>query len=129
MEKNIHTKNNVAQNQSLEPSLLIGTIKKTISIIKSKELYNSLIMNKKNPLTSLETWVNLYQFMENYDLKEIYTIALKYTREPYLKSFQYKIINRILNTNEKLNKWSIKLSNKCNYFQAIDTIEPLSVIK
>ena len=116
-------KNNVAQNQSLEPSLLIGTIKKKISIIKSKELYNCLIMNKIKPPTSLETWVNLYPFMENYDWKEIYTIAFKYTREPYLQSFQYKIINRILNTNEKLEKWSIKLSNKCNYCQAIDTIE------
>ena len=48
-------KNNVAQNQPLEPSLLIGTIRKTISITKSKELYNSLIMNKIKPPTSLET--------------------------------------------------------------------------
>ena len=61
--------------------------------------------------------------MENYDRKEINTIAFRYTREPYLQSLQYKIMNGILNTNEKLGKWSIKLSNACNYCQAKDTIE------
>ena len=80
-------------------------------------------MDKIKPPTSIECWVNLYPFMENYDWKEIYTIPFKYTREPYLQSFQYKIINRILNTNERLAKWSIKPSNICNYCQSIDTLE------
>ena len=44
-------------------------------------------------------------------------------REPYLQSFQYQILNRILNTNEKLENWSIKQSNQCNYCQAVDTIK------
>ena len=35
------------------------------------------------------------------------------TKEPYLQSFQYKILNRILNTNENLYKWKIQNSNEC----------------
>ena len=32
------------------------------------------------------------------------SIPLKYTREPYVQSFQYHIILRIRNTNERLGK-------------------------
>ena len=73
--------------------------------------------------TAIESWINLYPVIENYDLKEIYMIPFKYVREPYLQSFQYKIINHILNTNEKLEKWAIKQSNNCNFCQSIDTFE------
>ena len=53
----------------------------------------------------------------------IYSILFKCVREPYLQSFQCKIINKILNTNEKLFKWPLKQSKTCNYCKAIDTIE------
>jgi len=43
--------------------------------------------------------------------------------EPYFQSFQYKIINRILNCNEKLHKWGFKTSNQCSYCNEIDTLE------
>ena len=71
----------------------------------------------------LETWVNLYPFLDNYDWKDIYMIPFKYIREPYLQSFQYKIINIILNTNANLHRWNIKTTNKCTYCNEIDTIE------
>ena len=45
-------------------------------------------------------------------LKSSVPKGFKYVREPYIQSFQYKIINRILNTNEKLFKWSLKQSNR-----------------
>ena len=57
------------------------------------------------------------------DWKEIYTIPFKYTREPYLQSLQYKTINIILNTNETLAKWCVKLSNKSSFCKAINTLE------
>ena len=43
--------------------------------------------------------------------------------EPSLQSFQYKIINRLLNCNENLCKWKIKNSDKCFYCLKVDTIE------
>ena len=82
-----------------------------------------MISHKTKEPTAIESWINIFPFMENYDWERIYTIPFKYVREPYLQSFQYKIINRILNTNEKLEKWSIKPNNKCNFCQSVDTIE------
>ena len=109
--------------QSTEPNIKIGNINKSISIIKSKELYNNLIINKIKAPTAIECWIDIYPFLEKYDWKEIYNIPFRYVREPYLQSFQYKIINRILNTNEKLYKWSIKQFSTCNFCESIDTIE------
>ena len=47
--------------------------------------------------------------------RKIYTIPFKYTKEPYLQSFQY-IINKILNTNKNLERLSIKQSNTCSHW-------------
>ena len=49
-------------------------------------------MDKIKPPTAVESWVNLYPFLEQFDWKEIYAIPFKKTKEPYLQSFQYKII-------------------------------------
>ena len=111
------------QLKSATPTLKIKNSIKEISIIKSKALYEDIITVKSQPPTVLETWVNLYPFLDNYDWKDIYTIPFKYIREPYLQSFQYKIINRILNTNANLHRWNIKTTNKCTYCNEIDTIE------
>ena len=50
-------------------------------------------------------------------------LPYKHTIEPYLQTFQYKIINRLLNCNEKLFTWKVKSSNKCVYCECVDTIE------
>ena len=61
----------------------------------TKEMYINLIIEKTKPPRSIKTWINLYPFLEQYDWKKIYKITFKYMREPYLQSFQYKILNRI----------------------------------
>ena len=40
----------------------------------------------------------MYPFLKTIDWKDIYKISFNVIREPYLQSFQYKVINRILNT-------------------------------
>ena len=70
--------------QSTEPNIKIGNINKSISIIKSKELYNNLIIKKIKAPTAIECWIDIYPFLERYDWKEIYNIPFKYVREPYL---------------------------------------------
>ena len=67
MEKIFLRSTNIAQVRPSEPHIQIGSIKKTISLIKSKELYNNLILDKIKPPTSVDSWVNLYPFLENYD--------------------------------------------------------------
>ena len=103
--------------------ITINNITKDITIVNSKELYTHLILQKSKPPSAIETWVNIFPFLEQYNWKDIFNIPFKYVREPYLQSFQYKIINQILNTNKKLHTWKIEQSNKCDYFQSIDTIE------
>ena len=69
-------------------------------------------MDKMKSPTAVESWVNLYPFLEKFDWEEeIYAIPFKYTKEPYLQSIQYQIINIILNTNEKLEKMQRKQNN------------------
>ena len=53
------------------------------------------IESKIKPPTAQETW------------SEIYLLPYKITKEPYFQSLQYKILNRILNCNERLYKWNI----------------------
>ena len=86
-------------------------------------MYNNLIINKIKAPTAIDCWIYIYPFQEKYDWKEIYNIPFKYVRESYLQSFPFKIINIILNTNEKLYNWLIKQSTKCNFCESIDTIE------
>ena len=53
----------------------------------------------------------------------IYRTSFETTKEPYLQSFQYKIINIILNSKERLHKWKIMDNNKCYVCDEVDSIE------
>ena len=82
-----------------------------------------LVNRNSEPPTSQHTWINMYPFLENQDWKPIYSLPFHITAEPYFQSFQYKIINRIINTREKLYDWKIIDSNKCLSCGLVDTIE------
>ena len=92
-------------------------------MVTSKEIYQKIMSPKAKPPTSIETWVNLFPFLEIMDWTIVYKLPFKTVSEPYLQSFQYKVINRILNCNERLKKWNIKDSEKCDYCDNVDTIE------
>ena len=74
----------------------------------SKDIYKWIITRKIQTPTSLEKWIIIYPFLENIDWAKIYMIPYRCIVEPSLQSFQYKIINRLLNCNENLCKWKIK---------------------
>ena len=73
--------------------------------------------------TAQEMWVNIFPFLENLEWDKIYLLPYKITSEPFLQSLQYKILNRILNCNERLFKWQISESHICSYCEHIDTLE------
>lgn len=75
------------------------------------------IESKIKPPTAQETWMNIYPFLETIEWSEIYLLPYKITKEPYFQSLQYKILNRILNCNERLYKWNI--SENINVFTVI----------
>ena len=53
----------------------------------------------------------------------VYQLPYKIVSEPYLQSYQFKIVNQILNCNERLNKWRNKNGPECDSCGEIDTIE------
>ena len=106
-----------------EPHIRIGLKFIPIQKIKNKQIVNKLLSSLTKPPTSVETWINIYPFLEKEDWKQIYHRTFKITRETYLQSFQYKILNRITNCNDKLYKWKIKPTNKCDECGEVDSIE------
>ena len=53
----------------------------------------------------------------------MYNLVYKISDKPYLQTFQYKLLNRIINCRYNLCKWSVLPSGICNYCTEIDTIE------
>jgi len=108
-----------------EPRIIINGKEKVLSKTTSKILYQTALHKKCCPPSAIETWINMYPFLEQHDWSIYYQLPYKILTEPYFQSFQYKIINRILNTREKLYTWKIVENNKCVYCteMATDTIE------
>ena len=106
-----------------EPYLKIGLELKSLKKTSNKQIVNKLLINIIKPPTSIETWINIFPFLETEDWESIFSRTFKTIRETYLQSFQYKILNRILNCNDRLYKWKIKNNNKCDYCEEVDIIE------
>ena len=51
-------------------------------------------------------------------LQKVFMLPHKVALEPYVKAFQYKILNSILYTNTKLYKIGFSLCNKCTFCQS-----------
>ena len=106
-----------------EPQIKIKNKFKILEKVTSKEIYINLIEKIIEVPTAINTWLDIYPFMENIDWKEIYELPYNITSEPYLQSYQYKILNRILNCNYQLYKCKIKVGPECDSCGMIDTIE------
>ena len=106
-----------------EVYITINNTAKNIKQSTSKTIYQKLIYDITCPPTSINKWIETFPFMEGCDWNKIFMLPFKITKEPYLQSFQYKILNRILNCNDKLHTWKIKTTNICEYCSNIDTIE------
>ena len=108
-----------------EPHIRIGLKFIPIQKIKNKQIVNKLLSSITKPPTSVETWINMYPFLEMEDWKQIFLRTFQITKETYLQSFQYKMLNRITNCNDKLYKWKIKPSDKCDECGEVDSIDHL----
>ena len=70
---------------------------------KSRDYYSLLISIKAkvpNAITFLHRDFNLSEK----ELQQVFLRPHKVALEPYVRAFQYKVLNRILYTNEKLHK-------------------------
>ena len=94
--------------RSNEPHTKISTGIKSLQKISIKQITNKLLINTIKPPTSIETWINIFPFLETEDWNSIFLRTFEITKETYLQSFQYKILNRILYCKDKLFKCKIK---------------------
>ena len=65
----------------------------------------------------------MFPFLESYDWKKTFFLPFKISIEPFFQSFQYKILNRIVNCRENLFKWNIVDDPNCKSCFLIDTLE------
>lgn len=54
--------------------------------------------------------------------KEDWSQTFEITKEPYLQSLQYKILNRILNNKQNMYKWKLSQTYKCNVCSEVDSL-------
>ena len=96
---------------------------KALTKIHTKDIYWEYINNFIKTPGCIDKWMDLFPFLEKLDFKTIYILPYKIVREPHLQTFQYKILNRTLNCNYMLEKWSIIDSNLCVKCKNVDTLE------
>jgi len=89
----------------------------------TKEIYLEFLRPYTSPPTCINTWIECYPFLETLDWRSIYKLPYLIVREPYLQTFQYKIINRTFNCNHMLYNWKIIETPTCNNCKMIDTLE------
>ena len=105
------------------PSIKINNCLKPLSKCTNKHIYNKLLCTQIKPPTAIDKWINTFPFLETEEWSPIFKRTFYITKEPYLQSFQYKILNRILNTNENLYKWKIQNSSECKLCGEVDGVE------
>ena len=68
-----------------------------LSKTNSKLIYESWLKKITKPPTSINTWITIYPFLEQFNWTDTFILPYKVLREAHLQSFQYKILNRIIN--------------------------------
>ena len=85
-----------------------------IEKLGSRELYCNINSLRNNKSTSQIYFVKKLDSKE-LDWRVIYTSPQKVTTNTYLRSFQYKILNNILNLNEKLFVFGLSITLSCSF--------------
>jgi hypothetical protein len=96
----------------------IQGVKFNIAQLNCKLTYNLLLNNSDHRPTCIKKWAEHLPNIKMADdevWQHIFYCPFKTTREVKLQSFQYKITNRIINTNKQLSIWKIKENALCNY--------------
>ena len=93
------------------PQFFINSHHQSLLSLQSRDITNEMIKRKMKPLTVIETWVESYPFLNDIEWDSIFMLPFKILKEPYLQTFQYKVINRLINCNYNLHKWKISNSS------------------
>ena len=91
--------------------------------VTNKELYFELLKPQIKQPTAIETWVDLFPFLEHVSWRNIFKNTHQIVPDTYLQTFQCKIMHRLTNCNYNIYKWKLKEQPYCKYCKHIDTME------
>ena len=108
------------------PAILINDILIPILDASSKHIYRSFLAKKQTTPAAKEKLSAKYHHL-TIDWKRVYLLSFLTTLETKLREFQFKILNRIVFTNEKLFRFDMAQSDKCAAFcqTEVESIEHL----
>ena len=94
--------------------------------VSSKLVYNEFRSLKQSPATAAKAKIlNKYPDLA-VDWKKLYSLAFETTLDTKLREFQYKILNLIIFTNEKLHRFKMIDSPLCAFCNAeVESLEHL----
>ena len=117
-------KNNMTSPTSLS-SFVINNDVFDITKKKSKHYY-ALLINKKAQFPSAFNKLQGEFHFSIDSLQKVFILPHNVALEPYVKAFQYKILNSILYTNTKLYKIGFSICNECTFCQSdLETLHHL----
>ena len=108
------------------PAILINDILISILDASSKHIYRSFLAKKQTTPTAKEKLSAKYHHL-TIDWKRGYLLSFRTTLETKLREFQFKILNRIVFTNEKLFRFDMAESDKINVLSAKLRSNPSSI--
>ena len=116
-------------NQSLlhmtNHSIVLDNNCYNIDTISNKMVYNIFVKRIFKTPTALHKWIDQFPFLNDNDFGNFFTLAKKIVKDIKLQVFQYKILNRILATEENNFKWGLSENGQCSRCGEIESIEHL----
>ena len=108
-------------------AILINDILVPILDASSKHIYRSFLAKKQTTPTAKDREKLSAKYHRlTIDWKRVYLLSFRTTLETKLREFQFKILNRIVFTNEKLFRFDMAESDKCAFCQTeVESIEHL----
>ena len=108
-------------------AILINDILIPILDASSKHIYRSFLAKKQTTPTAKDREKLSAKYHRlTIDWKRVYLLSFRTTLETKLREFQFKILNRIVFTNEKLFRFDMAESDKCAFCQTeVESIEHL----
>ena len=85
-----------------------------ISDVTSKQIYDSVLRKKQIPPTAQQKITDKYSDTV-INWKKVYSLPFRTTLDSKLREFQYKILNNIVFTNDKLFRFGLSHSPNCTF--------------
>ena len=103
-------------NNNDSPAILISNNLVPILDVSSKQIYRLFLEKKQTTPTAKVKLAAKYSNID-IDWKSVYSLSFRTTLESKLREFQFKILNRIVFTNEKLFRFGMADSPSCFFCQ------------